>query len=224
MAPMHGLYWWIDRWRKSTAYTDMTVEAQGAYRNLLDEAWLRDGVLPKDERVLAKACGDPRIWHRVRAAVLPKFYETADGLRNETLDGVLHQSRRRAKNQAAYRARYDNKADNAADNGHGNEHDNSATNNPDSPDQDKEHKERTAAPPLRSVGKPKATTWKCAIAIAHKAIEAYPESLADQSDAFKAACGRQGIDYGARGGKDGRALYSRALDYVAGVKARRVAS
>ena len=43
---MRAAWWWIDRWRKSTAYTDMTAEEQGVYRNLLDELWLRDGVLP----------------------------------------------------------------------------------------------------------------------------------------------------------------------------------
>lgn len=84
-----GLWWWIDRWRKSTAFTDMTLEQQGAYRNLLDEAALRGGLLPTDERVLAKACGDQLRWRKVRAVVLARFTLTPGGYRNETLDEVL---------------------------------------------------------------------------------------------------------------------------------------
>lgn len=87
-----ALWWWIDRWRKSTAYTDMTLAEQGAYRNLLDEATLRGGPLPTDERVLAKACGDPTKWKRVRHKVMSHFYQAPDGWRNETLDSVLARS------------------------------------------------------------------------------------------------------------------------------------
>lgn len=88
-----GLWWWIDRWRKSTAYTDMTLEEQGAYRNLLDEASLRGGPLPNDEGVLAKACGDPRRWRRVRATVMRHFELAADQCwHNTTLDEVLARS------------------------------------------------------------------------------------------------------------------------------------
>lgn len=113
-----GLWWWIDRWRKSTAYMEMTVEEQGAYRNLLDEACLRGGPLPDEDGILAKACGDPRIWRRVRPNVIKHFTLQPDGWRNETLDGVLRQSERRKLNQTNYRRRlqdsYDNGADNAA--------------------------------------------------------------------------------------------------------------
>lgn len=115
-----ALWWWIDRWRKSTAYTDMTLEEQGAYRNLLDDAALRGGPLPNDEGVLAKACGDPRRWRRVRAKVMKHFTLAADGWRNETLDEVLRESERRAKNQANYRKRAGHKVDNERDNDHDN--------------------------------------------------------------------------------------------------------
>jgi len=84
-----ALWWWIDRWRKSSAYMDMTLEQQGAYRNLLDEATLRGGPLPDDERVLAKACGDARAWRRLRPVVMSRFALQADGWHNETLDTVL---------------------------------------------------------------------------------------------------------------------------------------
>jgi len=105
MARLNALWWWIDRWRKSTAYTDMTLEEQGAYRNLLDEAHLRGGALPNDERILAKACGDALAWSRVRGPVLARFELRPDGWHNGTLDRVLAQSIVRADRQARYRER-----------------------------------------------------------------------------------------------------------------------
>jgi len=108
-----GLFWHVDRWRKSTAYTDMTLEEQGAYRNLLDEALLRGGALPVEDRILARACGDVRRWTAVRKTVLARFVKKRDGYHNETLDEVLAQSVRRAVNQKNYRDRLNRK------NGHG---------------------------------------------------------------------------------------------------------
>ena len=96
---MRAGWWWIDRWRKSTAYTDMTLAEQGAYRNLLDELWLREGALPKSERILAKISGDPFGWHEVRAVVMARFYETADGWRNKTHDEVMDGSFRHLQSQ-----------------------------------------------------------------------------------------------------------------------------
>jgi len=92
MQQLRALWWWIDRWRKSTAYTDMTLEEQGAYRNLLDEVVLRGGPLPNDEHILAKACGDPRRWKKVRAKVLHHFELTDNQWRNATLDEVMARS------------------------------------------------------------------------------------------------------------------------------------
>jgi uncharacterized protein YdaU (DUF1376 family) len=87
----------------------MTLEEQGAYRNLLDEAWLRGGPLPDDERILAKASGDAKRWARVKDAVMKRFTKNGDGWRNDTLDQVLQQSTRRAANQKNYRKRINNK-------------------------------------------------------------------------------------------------------------------
>lgn len=132
-----ALWWWIDRWRKSSAYMDMTLEEQGAYRNLLDEAHLRGGVLPTDERILAKACGDALAWKRVRPAVMARFVLADDGWHNVTLDSILKESMRRATNQANYRARLNsasgNGAGNAPDNGTDNASNNNHHNNPASP-------------------------------------------------------------------------------------------
>jgi uncharacterized protein YdaU (DUF1376 family) len=104
---LNGMLWWIDRWRKSTAFTEMTLEQQGAYRNLLDEAWLRGGPLPNDERVLAKASGDAKRWPRVREVVMKRFRLTEDGWRNETLDQVFLVTNNRAERQRRYRASRD---------------------------------------------------------------------------------------------------------------------
>jgi uncharacterized protein YdaU (DUF1376 family) len=114
---MTGLWWWIDRWRKSTAFMDMTLEEQGAYRNLLDEAALRGGRLPNDDRILAKACGDAFAWKRVRSAVMPRFTLAEDGWHNETLDEVLNESRRRAHKQRTYRQAHSSGQSNTAGNG-----------------------------------------------------------------------------------------------------------
>jgi len=98
---MRAGWWWIDRWRKSTAYTDMTAAEQGIYRNLLDELWLRNGVIPSDEKILAKIGGDTRAWKKARAAVLARFVKTEDGLRNETHDSVAAYAEAQSKRQAA---------------------------------------------------------------------------------------------------------------------------
>ena len=111
---LNGLMWWIDRWRKSTAYTDMTLEQQGAYRNLLDEAWLRGGPLPLDDRALAKASGDARRWTKIRTVVMKRFKKTTEGWRNETLDQVLRQATRHAVKQHDYRERLKRKSGNGA--------------------------------------------------------------------------------------------------------------
>lgn len=119
---MRGAWWWIDRWRKSTAYTDMTLEEQGAYRNLLDELWLREGhVIPDDDRILARVAGaDREVWARVKGTVLRWMKRVDGGWTHETALEVIHQSTRRAANQAAYRQRGRRAIDNAPDNAHDN--------------------------------------------------------------------------------------------------------
>lgn len=120
-----GLWWWIDRWRKSTAFLNMTLEQQGAYRNLLDAAALQGGALPNDERALANASGDALAWDRLRAPVMARFSLRTDGWHNDTLDEVLRESRRRSKKQKAYRKKRrntdGNDLSNDADNSDGNE-------------------------------------------------------------------------------------------------------
>lgn len=89
---MHAATWWIDRWRKSTAYTEMTLAEQGAYRNLLDELWLRESPLPDDDRTLGRISGDPVEWPRVRDRVMAHFLKTPEGWVNETQAEVIASS------------------------------------------------------------------------------------------------------------------------------------
>jgi uncharacterized protein YdaU (DUF1376 family) len=130
---LSGLMWWIDRWRKSTAYMDMTLEEQGAYRNLLDDAFLRGGHIPNDERILSRACGDVTAWKRVKDAVLSHFVLTDLGYRNETLVEVMRKTVLRVEKQKRYRDRKKgsggrNDEGNDLRNDSGNNHGNDASN------------------------------------------------------------------------------------------------
>lgn len=117
---MRASWWWIDRWQKSTAYKDMTLAEQGAYRNLLDELWLRGGVLPDDERILARLSGGQMEWPAVRAAVMRHFQKTDGGWRNVTHDEVASESARRAEKQRRYRNAHGNGSGNGSGNAAGN--------------------------------------------------------------------------------------------------------
>jgi hypothetical protein len=83
----------------------MTLAEQGAYRNLLDELWLRDGLIPNDDRILAKISGDAVEWPKVRENVLKRFRLVDGEWRNETHDGIRKESKRLAEKQARYRDR-----------------------------------------------------------------------------------------------------------------------
>lgn len=95
--------WWIDRYRKSTAYTRMTLAEQGAYKNIIDELVLRDGLIENDEDILAAVCGRPREWKRVRAKVLARLTLTGEGWRHETVDELRREARLNAGRQAKHR-------------------------------------------------------------------------------------------------------------------------
>jgi len=220
-----ALWWWIDRWRKSTAYTDMTLEEQGAYRNLLDEATLRGGALPDDDRILAKASGDALAWRRLKAVVLARFHLVAGVYRNETLDEVLQESARRRTKQQAYRDRardevgdgndHGNAIGNGVGNGAGNESGNASA-VPVLSTKALVLQVRTA--PSRET-RPKRSEWARVVAIAHLCHEQHPHDFTSRAEDLKQRCAAQGIDYGFR--RNGRPLYARALDYVAEVHAKR---
>lgn len=83
---MNGAWWWIDRWRKSSAFLCMTVEEQGLYRNLLDAVWLfDDGIIPDDKRSLIMASGgDAEAWEKSGPKVLKWMQRKRGGWTNET--------------------------------------------------------------------------------------------------------------------------------------------
>lgn len=114
---MRAAWWWIDRWRGSTAFSSMTAEEQGLYRNLCDEIWIREGrFIPDDPVVLSRASGDPIAWGRCGKKVLRWMKRVDGGWTNDTALEVIAESERKAKNQRAYRQRGGNKRDNGADN------------------------------------------------------------------------------------------------------------
>ena len=101
---MHAAWWWIDRWRKSSAYKDFTPEQKGMYRDLLDEVWLRKGhVIPDDDRILGLIVGDPARWKDLRETILSRFEHVENGWTHETALEVIHQAERRARKQKNYR-------------------------------------------------------------------------------------------------------------------------
>lgn len=93
---MRAAWWWIDRWRKSTAYMRMTPEEQGLYRNLLDAIWLFEGPIPNEPKtLLAAACCDPIEWERSGAKVLQWFRLTKEGWVNDTAMEVMEKTKHR---------------------------------------------------------------------------------------------------------------------------------
>jgi uncharacterized protein YdaU (DUF1376 family) len=209
-----AMYWWIDRWRKSSAFMDMTLEEQGAYRNLLDEAHLRGGALPNDARILAKACGDATAWNRVQTTVMARFELRTDGWHNVTLDTVLGESVRRATNQANYRERI------KGHNTHNNDSDNNRHNKPASPSpspspslisgsvsvskipvslEQAKRKIRTA-PPAPSFASSPVENVKIITKLAHvvlQSLNGHAYSGADVIEGIKTLCAKRKIAYDA---------------------------
>ena len=106
MPRLTGVLWWVDRWRKSSAFSDMTAEQQGLYRNLLDEVWLReDHIIPDVPRILAKISGDPEAWGRSGDIVLKWMKKVEGGWTHETALETIRSAELRAERQARYRNR-----------------------------------------------------------------------------------------------------------------------
>jgi|KBSMisStandDraft_5_1062788.scaffolds.fasta_scaffold166141_3 uncharacterized protein YdaU (DUF1376 family) len=100
---LRGMTWWIDRWRQSTAFIDLTLEEQGAYRNLCEEAWLRGGAIPNDPRVLARASGDAVRWPKLKAKVMRRFHMNDGEWHNETVDELMAKAHQNTERQRNYR-------------------------------------------------------------------------------------------------------------------------
>jgi uncharacterized protein YdaU (DUF1376 family) len=83
------LRWHVTRWRNSPRVLQMSLAAQGAYRNLLDAAWQQGGRLPNVPTLLWKyaLAQSPEEFAAVAAPVLAMFTvsECGNWLSNETL-------------------------------------------------------------------------------------------------------------------------------------------
>ncbi len=81
--------WHVTRWRNSPRVLQMSLAAQGAYRNLLDAAWQQGGRLPNVPGLLWKyaLAQSPEEFAAVSAPVLAMFTvsECGNWLSNETL-------------------------------------------------------------------------------------------------------------------------------------------
>lgn len=52
---------------------ELTLEERGAYNTIIDLLYSRDGIIPTDDRVLARACNcRPQTWRRIKDALLTK--------------------------------------------------------------------------------------------------------------------------------------------------------
>jgi len=89
---MRGAMWWIDRWRKSTAFLSMTAEEQGIYRNLLDGIWLFEGAIP-DASLFAIAGANATAWERSWPTVKKWFRLTEQGWVNDTALEMMQKTR-----------------------------------------------------------------------------------------------------------------------------------
>lgn len=84
----HSYPWYPADWRMSRAFSTMTLEQQGAYRNLLD-MYYRQGRLPLDEEELRMYSGaNPREWKRVWPVVSLWFAKQSDWLVNAKADEI----------------------------------------------------------------------------------------------------------------------------------------
>lgn len=80
--------WFAGDWLSSGAHAVMSLAEQGAYRNLLDHAWLRDPPcsLPDDDRALSRLSGmTVREWSKSSAIIRAQFVQHDGKLRNEKL-------------------------------------------------------------------------------------------------------------------------------------------
>lgn len=112
-----AMWWWVNDWLGSPEHLHMSLEEQGALRNIYDHMWVGGGSLhvrddtDDDEAVLARACGDASRWPYVRAAVTRALTlvdhggETGKRWHSERLTAVLQSSEKRASKQRAYRER-----------------------------------------------------------------------------------------------------------------------
>ena len=88
-------WFWIDRWMGSSAF-GLTMEAQGVYRAMLSQAWLRGAQLPNNPVTIRRFIGaTPEEWHRCWPMIERSWKVRGDSLVNETQLEVYAEAHRR---------------------------------------------------------------------------------------------------------------------------------
>lgn len=87
-------WFWTDRWDGSSAAL-LPMEARGLYREMLTQAWRRDGRLPNSPEAIKRAvrCTDAE-WDRCWPLVRPYWRESDGWLTNDTQVEVLVETKR----------------------------------------------------------------------------------------------------------------------------------
>lgn len=86
-APVY-MNWYPSDYLRDTRH--LSTEQHGAYRLLLDECWMREGVLPDNDRLLSKLTGlTPAKWSRIKGDVLAFFTWTPNGWRHKRIETEL---------------------------------------------------------------------------------------------------------------------------------------
>jgi uncharacterized protein YdaU (DUF1376 family) len=109
------LPWYSSDWFASEAFAEMTLEAQAAYRNLLDRLWLSGAcTLPDDDTRLRTLAGASTAeWKRVGAAVRMRLVPAGPGqvtnarLRHEWRKAMALRKVKRAMARQAAKTRWD---------------------------------------------------------------------------------------------------------------------
>lgn len=84
----------------------LTTEQHGAYRLLIDECWMREGLIPDDDRLLARLAGfSPAKWDRHKSCVMAFFTWTPEGWRHKRVSRGLDEALSGIKRAASWRNR-----------------------------------------------------------------------------------------------------------------------
>jgi uncharacterized protein YdaU (DUF1376 family) len=88
LRPLHYYQWFWQDWRSNRRVQQMSYQARGLYRELLDEYWA-EGIIPDDLKALAVICACPlqdmeHYWPEIE----PRWIRVDDGFRNEKLEAM----------------------------------------------------------------------------------------------------------------------------------------
>jgi uncharacterized protein YdaU (DUF1376 family) len=88
MSAPHYMPWYPADYLRDTRH--LTTEQHGAYRLLLDECWMREGLLPDDDEVLARlVLQSPARWGKMKGVVMAFFVWTPEGWRHRRVSAEL---------------------------------------------------------------------------------------------------------------------------------------